>query len=86
MPLQPAMGSVEQQQSQSLGGKLFLYETVPTRRNLLRESLWAGICPTHSPPSSEYFSVEQFGKAPLGRVRALHVKTWLQNVSEAVLS
>lgn len=49
-------------------------------------SLWAGICPAHSPPSSEFFCVEQFGKAPLGHGRALHVKTWLQNVSEAALS
>jgi len=58
---------------------------VPTRYNLLEESLWAGICPAHSPPSSEYFCVEQFGKAPLGHGRGFHVKTWLQNVSEAAL-
>lgn len=49
-------------------------------------SLWAGICPAHSPPSSEYFCVERFGKAPLGHGRALHVKTRLQNVSEAAFS
>lgn len=64
---------------------VFPYKRVPARYNPLEVSLWAAICPAHSPPSSEYFRVEQFGKAPLGRGGALHVKTWLQNVSEAGL-
>lgn len=67
--------------------KAFLpYETVPTRLNLVvKDPLQPGICPAHSPPSSEFFGVEHFGKAPLGCGQALHVKTWLQNVSETAL-
>lgn len=62
------------------------YEIVPTRLNIVvKEPLQPGICPAHSPPSSEYFSVEHFGTAPLGPGQALHVKTWLQNVSETAL-
>ena len=67
--------------------KAFLpYETVPTRLNLVvKDPLQPGTCPAHSPPSSEFLGVEHFGKAPLGCGQALHVKTWLQNVSETAL-